>query len=96
MSQTNILAAGTGAAETIAFSVTGPVLIAAFGTLGADTGNLQRRATDGTWVDVYSSDALVQLKAAQPQVIIDGPGIYKVVFAARTAAIGVDKEPFPA
>ena len=94
--QTNIIPAGTGAAESIPFEVTGPVLVGACGTLGSDTGDIQRQATNGIFVALYNAGEQVQVKAASPQVAIDAPGIYKVVFSARAAAIGVDKQPYPA
>ena len=93
MAYRNILASGTGAGTSNEFEVSGdnPRTVAAFGTLGSDTGDLELQASDGsTWMDVYDTNGQVQLSATRPQVTIQGPGIYRVVFSARAAAIGVD------
>lgn len=91
MSQQNVLASGTGAGTSDPIFVSGaPVGVYAFGTLGANTGALQRYASDGSWVPVYLNGEAVALSATNPQVVIEGAGQYRVVFDARAAAIGVD------
>ena len=93
MSQENVLASGTGAgtSDPIFVSRT-PVAVCAFGTLGSDTGALERLASDGSWAAVFDGGEAVALSATKPQVEITGAGTYRVVFEARTAAIGVDAQ----
>ena len=92
MAYRNILASGTGAGTSNEFEVgSKPRMVMCFGTLGSDTGDLEVQASDGsTWTDVYDTDGQVQLSATRPQIVIQGPGIYRVVYSARAAAIGVD------
>jgi len=92
MAYRNILASGTGAGTSNEFTVgSEPRTVAAFGTLGSDTGDLEMQASDGTtWTAVYDTNGQVQLSATRPQVMIEGPGVYRVDFSARASAIGVD------
>jgi hypothetical protein len=91
MAYRNILASGTGAGTSSSFEVgPEPRMVAAFGTLGSDTGDLEVQDTGGGWSDVYDTNGQVQLAAARPQILITAPGTYRVSYSARAAAIGVD------
>jgi len=96
--QINILASGTSsspAAVTLEVAVGAePVMIHAFGSLGSDTGDLQVKQSDDTWSDVYDTNGQVQISATRPQVLIEGPGTYRVVVATRTSAWGIDASPY--
>ena len=84
-----VLALGTGAAQSADFHVlTQPVRLQIYGTFGADTADLQIKDPEGDYVDVYDSNGQVVMSATRPQVLIDGPGTYRLDYNARTAAQG--------
>lgn len=96
---TDILAPGTGAANSADFAVRNVakvVMIYPEANIGSDTGLLVRKAPDGTYVDVYDDGTAVSLSATKPQAIIYGSGTYRLEFSGRTAAIGATAEDSPA
>jgi hypothetical protein len=92
----NILESGTTDSVTTAEVDVGPTYVGliAFGTLGSDTGDVQVKASDDSWVDVYDSDGQVQLSASRPQVVLQMPGVYRVSVTTRTSAWGIDATPY--
>lgn len=50
--------------------------------------NLTIKDPAGTYVEVHDSAGQVQLHGANPQVTIVAPGVYRLEWSARTAAIG--------
>lgn len=92
----NVLASGTTDSVTTDEVDVGPTYVGfiAFGTLGSDTGDVQIKASDGSWVDVYDSNGQVQLSATRPQVVMTMPGVYRVSVATRTSAWGIDATPY--
>lgn len=93
MAQRNILELGTGAANSAEFEVEyNSMSISNFGAGvdNTDTGVLQRKASNDDWDNVIDGGATVELDADQTIVIVEAPGTYRVVYAARTGNIGVD------
>jgi len=89
-----ILAKATGAANSSDFTVSAfdtTVRVYPKANLAAEVGYLKQKNPDGTYDDVYDiNNNVIALGATLPQVNVEGAGVYRVEFAARTAAIGVD------
>jgi hypothetical protein len=89
-----VLAKATGAGNSVDFTVSGlPVNVRAYpkANLAAEVGYLKQKNPDDTYDDVYDlNGTVIALGATMPQVMIVGAGTYRVEFAARTSAIGVD------
>lgn len=95
-SNINILASGTSdsvQSATVSVEAT-PITISLFGTLGSDTADLQRKASDDSWMDVFDGDGQVILSATRPQVEITGVGEYRLDVTTRTGSWGADASPF--
>lgn len=90
----SVLAKGTGAANSSDITVSAfdtTVRVYPKANLAAEVGYLKQKNPDGTYDDVYDlAGTVIALGAAMPQVMIEGAGVYRVEFAARTSAIGVD------
>lgn len=86
-----ILAKATGAGNSSDIVVDKyplTVIIYPEANFGADTADLKIQNPDGTYDDVYDDNGQVILSASRPQAKIVGAGVYRLEFAARTAAIG--------
>jgi len=88
-----ILAKATGAANSSDFTVSAfdtTVSVYPKANLASEVGNLKQKNPDGTYDDVYDiNNNLIALGATLPSVNVEGAGVYRVEFAARTSAIGV-------
>lgn len=94
---TNILAAGTGAGTSSTFYVKDrPVTISVFGTLGTDTGVIQKLASDGTtWQAGAVGGSAYEVGPDNTVITITHGGTYRVYFDGRTGSIGCDLDEAP-
>jgi len=87
-----ILVKGTGAANSDEFTVSvgNPQTVSIYpeANFGADIGILMKKNADETFDQVFLDGAVVEIGATNPQVLVVGLGVYRLEFAARTAAIG--------
>lgn len=84
-----IESATTGTGQSDSFEVLNrPVTVQVFGTLASSTADLQRQASDDSWVDVYDDNGKVTLSDTRPQETVWGGGRYRLNWTARPSAVG--------